>query len=96
MLLVVDQRKKAWEKERCTKERKKEKGRKTFPTDLSSLMQSNMKGVLSLLAENQRRVIEDFAENVADCDLVDPPLYGASFTWSNMRKWKSDADWIFS
>lgn len=59
-------------------------------------MQSNMKGVLTLLAENKRRGIEDFADHVADCDWVDLPLYGASFTWSNMRKWKSDADWIFS
>lgn len=38
--------------------------------------------------ENQRRGLEDFADPVADCDLVDLPLYGASFTWSNMRKGK--------
>lgn len=47
-----------------------------------------MKGVLTLQAENQRRGLEDFADPVADCDLVDLPLYGASFTWSNMRKGK--------
>lgn len=52
------------------------------------LMQSNMKGVLTLQAENQRRGLEDFADPVADCDLVDLPLYGASWTWSNMRKGK--------
>lgn len=64
-------------------------------------MQSNMKGVLTLLAENKRRGIEDFADHVADCDWVDLPLYGASFTWSNMRKEKEmeircRLDWIFS
>ncbi|KAF4349952.1 hypothetical protein G4B88_002374 (mitochondrion) [Cannabis sativa] len=41
-----------------------------------------------LLAENKRIGIEDFADHVADCDWVDLPLYGASFTWSNMRKGK--------
>lgn len=30
----------------------------------------------------QRRGIEDFADHVADCDLVDLPLYGASFPFS--------------
>jgi hypothetical protein len=65
-----------------------------FPTYLGALVESKMNALCNqiwkgfLLAENKRRGIEDFADHVADCDLVDLPLYGASFTWSNMRKGK--------
>lgn len=65
-----------------------------FPTYLGALVETQMNALCNqiwkgfLLAENKRRGIEDFADHVADCDLVDLPLYGASFTWSNMRKGK--------
>lgn len=54
-----------------------------FPTYLGALVETQMNSLCNqigkgfLLAENGIRGMEDFADHVADCDLVDLPLYGA-------------------
>ena len=61
------------------------------PTSLGALGESQIHALSnpergSDFTGRKRRGLE--ADPVADSDLVDLPLYGAPFTWSNMRKGK--------